>query len=322
MSSTCPESPVPIVVAIGVGPGRGSPPISPTGSSRPIPTRTSSAPTRMPGDRGRIRRGPARLGPDADAAAASAHRMFRFGLLSWKVLAELANPINFEAAAEFIDVEDVRRAFACGPDVDRHVEVAREYAEAGFDHLALVNADPTRTGSSPSSPTSCRAAASDRARPLRPGPRERGASPSRCATILVRRRRPRCSADHVDVLIVGAGLSGIGAGYHLQAGVPAEDLRDPRGARLDRRDSGTCSATRGFARPDMYTLGYRFRPWPDAKAIADGPSILQYVRDTAGEHGIDRKIRLAIEWSAPSGRPRARAGPSRPSGPIRARRFG
>jgi G6PDH family F420-dependent oxidoreductase len=84
--------------------------------------------------------------PDADAAAASAHRMFRFGLLSWKVLAELANPINFEAAAEFIDVEDVRRVFACGPDVDRHVEVAREYAEAGFDHLALVNAGPDPDG--------------------------------------------------------------------------------------------------------------------------------------------------------------------------------
>jgi hypothetical protein len=72
--------------------------------------------------------------------------MFRFGLLSWKILAELANPINFEAAAEFIDVEDVRRAFACGPDVDRHVEVAREYAEAGFYHLALVNAGPDPDG--------------------------------------------------------------------------------------------------------------------------------------------------------------------------------
>ena len=57
----------------------------------------------------------------------------------------------------------------------------------------------------------------------------------------------------------------------------------------------------------MYTLGYRFRPWPDAKAIADGPAILQYVRDTAGEHGIDRKIRfghrvVGAEWSTESAR--------------------
>ena len=71
--------------------------------------------------------------------------MFRFGLLSWKVLAELANPINFEAAAEFIDVEDAPR-LRLWPDVDRHVEVAREYAEAGFDHLALVNAGPDPDG--------------------------------------------------------------------------------------------------------------------------------------------------------------------------------
>jgi monooxygenase len=57
----------------------------------------------------------------------------------------------------------------------------------------------------------------------------------------------------------------------------------------------------------MYTLGYRFRPWPDAKAIADGPSILQYVRDTASEHGIDGRIRFGhrvvrAEWSTESAR--------------------
>ena len=115
------------------------------------------------------------------------------------------------------------------------------------------------------------------------------------------------SADHVDVLIVGAGLSGIGAGYHLQAECPQKTY-----AILEARESigGTWDLFRypGVrSDSDMYTLGYRFRPWPDAKAIADGPSILQYVRDTAGEHGIDRKIRFGhrvvrAEWSTESAR--------------------
>ncbi len=84
--------------------------------------------------------------PNADAAAASAHRLFRFGLLGWKVLSELPNPVNFEAATEFIGVDDVRAVFACGPDAARHLEVARDFADAGFDHLALVNAGPDPHG--------------------------------------------------------------------------------------------------------------------------------------------------------------------------------
>ena len=84
--------------------------------------------------------------PDADSAAESAHRLFRFGLLSWKVLAELPNPINFEAAAEHIGVDAVGDAFACGPEVERHVEVAKAFVEAGFDHLALINAGPDPDG--------------------------------------------------------------------------------------------------------------------------------------------------------------------------------
>ena len=84
--------------------------------------------------------------PDEDSAARSAHARFRFGLLSWKVLAELPNPINFEAASEFITVDAVREAFACGPDVERHLEVARQFAGAGFDHLALINAGPDPDG--------------------------------------------------------------------------------------------------------------------------------------------------------------------------------
>lgn len=100
------------------------------------------------------------------------------------------------------------------------------------------------------------------------------------------------ATEHFDVLIVGAGLSGIGAGYHLQHNCPAK-----RYAILEGRDclGGTWDLFRypGIrSDSDMYTLGYSFRPWRDAKAIADGASILDYVRDTARDHGIDRKIRF------------------------------
>src|SRR3954452_18977459 len=100
------------------------------------------------------------------------------------------------------------------------------------------------------------------------------------------------TAEHVDVLIVGAGLSGIGAGYHLQAECPGKtyailEARDASGGAWDLfRYPGIRSDS------DMSTLGYRFRPWEDAKAIADGPSILSYVRETARDHGIDRHIRF------------------------------
>lgn len=98
--------------------------------------------------------------------------------------------------------------------------------------------------------------------------------------------------QHVDVLIVGAGLSGIGAGYHLQANCPGKTYvilegRDCIGGTWDLfRYPGVRSDS------DMFTLGYSFRPWLEAKSIADGPSILNYVRETARDHGIDRHIRF------------------------------
>ena len=97
--------------------------------------------------------------------------------------------------------------------------------------------------------------------------------------------------EHFDVLIVGAGLSGIGAGRHLQTHCPGQryailEARDRLGGTWDLfRYPGVRSDS------DMYTLGYSFRPWEDAKSIAAGPAILKYVRDTAAEHGITGKIR-------------------------------
>lgn len=118
---------------------------------------------------------------------------------------------------------------------------------------------------------------------------------------------PDLSLEHLDVLIVGAGLSGIGAGYHLQSECPGKsyailEARERSGGTWDLfRYPGIRSDS------DMYTLGYSFRPWEDAKSIADGPSILRYVRQTAGDHGIDRKIRFGhrvvrAEWSSADAR--------------------
>jgi monooxygenase len=100
------------------------------------------------------------------------------------------------------------------------------------------------------------------------------------------------SLEHVEVLIVGAGLSGIGAGYHLQADCPDKSF-----ALLEARDriGGTWDLFRypGIrSDSDMYTLGYSFRPWQDAKAIADGPSILSYIQQAAKDYDVEEKIRF------------------------------
>ena len=97
--------------------------------------------------------------------------------------------------------------------------------------------------------------------------------------------------EHFDVLIVGAGLSGIGAAYHLQRDCPGKTyaILEARGAIGGTWDLFRYPGIRSDS--DMFTLGYSFKPWLQAKAIADGPSILDYVRETAAEHDIERRIR-------------------------------
>lgn len=117
----------------------------------------------------------------------------------------------------------------------------------------------------------------------------------------------RGEIEYLDVLIVGAGLSGIGAAWHLQHACPGR-----RYAILEAREAsgGTWDLFRypGIrSDSDMYTLGYSFRPWKDAKAIADGPSILAYIREAASDHGIDRRIRyrhrvVSAAWSSADAR--------------------
>ncbi|MGL6235812.1 MAG: flavin-containing monooxygenase [Segniliparus sp.] len=99
------------------------------------------------------------------------------------------------------------------------------------------------------------------------------------------------ASDDLDVLIIGAGISGISAAWHVQRRCPGK-----RFAVLEARDSlgGTWDF---FKYPglrsdsDMHTLGFRFRPWTEEKAIAEAPAIMAYLRDTARESGIDRHIR-------------------------------
>ena len=115
------------------------------------------------------------------------------------------------------------------------------------------------------------------------------------------------TADHVDVLVIGAGLSGIGAACHLREEHPGRSVlvleaREAIGGTWDLfRYPGIRSDS------DMFTLGYDFRPWRSAKAIADGPSILAYVRETAAAYGVDRRIRyghraVRASWSSADAR--------------------
>ncbi|MFE9190139.1 flavin-containing monooxygenase [Micromonospora sp. NPDC007208] len=115
------------------------------------------------------------------------------------------------------------------------------------------------------------------------------------------------ASDHVDVLIIGAGLSGIGAACHLR-----RDCPDKTYAVLEARDAigGTWDLFRypGIrSDSDMFTLGYSFKPWTAPKAIADGATIREYVRETAREYDVPRHIRFRhrvvhAEWDSDTAR--------------------
>ena len=113
--------------------------------------------------------------------------------------------------------------------------------------------------------------------------------------------------DHVDVIVVGAGISGIGAGFHLQDKSPDRSYMILEG-RADMGGTWDLFRYPGIrSDSDMYTLGYIFEPWTEAKAIADGPNILNYVKRTAAKYGIDKHIRFnhhvkVASWSTQDAR--------------------
>jgi cation diffusion facilitator CzcD-associated flavoprotein CzcO len=137
------------------------------------------------------------------------------------------------------------------------------------------------------------------------------------------------SLEHIDVLIVGAGLSGVGAACHLLQQCPDKrvlvvEAREDLGGTWDLfRYPGVRSDS------DMNTLGYAFRPWTDPVAIADGPSILQYIRDTAAEFGVTERIRYShrvqraqwdsvqARWTVEMSRSRRDARSEEPEQPVK-----
>ena len=118
---------------------------------------------------------------------------------------------------------------------------------------------------------------------------------------------PPARIEHVDVLIVGAGISGIGAAYYLQKEHPGRSyaILEARGATGGTWDLFRYPGIRSDS--DLHTFGYEFKPWRDEDAIASADKILAYLRETATENGIDANIRfhhkvLGAAWSTPDAR--------------------
>ena len=117
-----------------------------------------------------------------------------------------------------------------------------------------------------------------------------------------------CEAvEHLDTLIIGAGLSGIGAAVHLQNDFPGRRfaILESRAAIGGTWDLFRYPGVRSDS--DMFTLGYAFKPWTEAKSLADGDAIRNYIVETAAEHGIDRQVRFGhqvvrADWSSTDAR--------------------
>src|SRR4029079_9270617 len=130
------------------------------------------------------------------------------------------------------------------------------------------------------------------------------------------------SLEHLDVLIVGAGISGIGAGCHLQKRSPGRTYAILEG-RADIGGTWDLFPSPGIrSDSSMYTLGYSFAPWTKPKAIADGPSILEYLKDTAKTYGVDKRIRFghrvkSASWSSQDARWTVEAERGRQREPVR-----
>ena len=113
--------------------------------------------------------------------------------------------------------------------------------------------------------------------------------------------------NHFDVIVVGAGISGIGAAYHLQTMSPKSTYQILEG-RADFGGTWDLFRYPGIrSDSDMHTLGYRFKPWTADKSIADGPRILDYLRETITDNSIDKKIRYnqqvtKAQWSSEDSR--------------------
>ena len=84
--------------------------------------------------------------PDAESAAQAVWEKTRWALTGWKVMSELPNPVNFDAATRSVTTEQIQQQFACGPDVARHLAVAQQFVDAGFDHIVTLNAGPDPDG--------------------------------------------------------------------------------------------------------------------------------------------------------------------------------
>ena len=121
--------------------------------------------------------------------------------------------------------------------------------------------------------------------------------------VTVRSASARQALEHFDILIVGAGISGVGSAYHLTKQLPGssfvvlEEQETFGGTWWTHKYPGIRSDS------DLHTFGYSFKPWREAKAIADGPSILNYVREAAAEYGVDDHIRFGhratrASWSS------------------------